>query len=230
MSDPLVGFDWTHILGRYDALCSRFDPHSGHVTALRPLPSNDRLLYYHLIEAARPSVSGVRPLLDIRWYEALLYWKLYSQPYIKNISAWLPRDATSRSRDSEQLRHLLARMPTNIPQELSAIVSLLKTLDSYSLGGMKTVSAFPVRSTFLHILYPKVVPIFDKMVLQSVGIEDEGANHNLGVFCQYLPHAWTLARRHAEKFTRYKETPVRLIDMALWIVRNSAGRRRCPVA
>jgi hypothetical protein len=58
---------------------------------------------------------------------------------------------------------------------------------------MKSSTALPVRTTFLHILYPNGVPIFDQMVLKAVGAWREGGNHDIRVLRQYIPHAWALA-------------------------------------
>ena len=221
MSDPLGGFHWQSLYKRYDALCSRFNPRSGHLATVHPTPAKDRLLYYHLVRAASADVSGRRPALDLEWYEALLYWKLYSQPYVRNISEWLPKDKASRLRNAAQFKNLLAKMPRTIPRQFSAVASLLQIIDRYPLDGMKTETALPVRSTFLHFLYPTVVPIFDKMVLQAVGVTRKGSNQRVSVFRKYLRHASTLAGQHAGQLTGFKETPVRLTDMALWIIRNS---------
>jgi hypothetical protein len=223
MTDPLVGFDWTTLYRRYDASCRRFDPRSIHLETVRAAADSDRSLYYHLVQAAGPDISGARQAVDIGWYEALLYWKLYSQPAaVHNIAEWLRKDDPRRRRNAEQLRLLLAEMPRTIPQQLTAVTSLLKSIDKHRLDGMG-MAALPVRSTFLHILYPTAVPIFDKMVRQAVGLPD--GNQSLEIFCEYLPHAWALARRHAEQLAGFKETPVRLTDMALWIIRNSLERR-----
>lgn len=221
MSDPLGGFPWQDLYDRYDVLCSRFNPRSKHLAAVHPAPATDRLLYYHLVQAASPSSSGTRPALDLAWYEALLYWKLYSQPYARDIAKRLPQDKSSRFRNGTQLQLLLAKMPRTIPRQFSAVASLLQIIDRYPLDGMKTETALPVRSTFLHFLYPTVVPIFDKMVLQAVGVTRKGSNQRLDVLSKYLPYAWLLTRRHAGQLTGFKETPIRLTDMALWIIRNS---------
>jgi hypothetical protein len=219
MMDPLVGFDWTTLYRRYDALCRRFDSQSVHLETVRPIADRDRSLYYRLVQTAAPDIAGVGQAADIGWYEALLYWKLYSQPAaVHNVGEWLRKDDTRRRRNAEQLRFLLAEMPSTIPQQLTAITSLLKSIDKRRLDGMG-LAALPVRTTFLHILYPRVVPIFDKMVRRAVGLPED--DQSLEIICEYLPHAWALARRHAEKLTGFKETPVRLIDMALWITRNS---------
>lgn len=69
-------------------------------------------------------------------------------------------------------------------------------------------------------LYPNVVPIFDKMVLKAVGAWHDGANQNIGVLRQYIPHAWSLADKHTQQLAGFKESPVRLVDMALWVKRS----------
>ena len=92
--------------------------------------------------------------------------------------------------------------------------------------GSATECRLPVRSTFLHFLYPASVPIFDKMVLQAVGIHESGANQDISVFERYLPFAWELEDRYsAASEVCSVEQPLRRIDMALWIIRNSLHQR-----
>ena len=79
----------------------------------------------------------------------------------------------------------------------------------------------PVNTTFLHFVYPDIVPIFDKMVLSAVGISDKNANQRIDVLEQYIPFAWELAEKYSPQLRSFKETPLRLIDMALWAVRGS---------
>ena len=76
---------------------------------------------------------------------------------------------------------------------------------------------------FLHFFNPSVVPIFDRMVLQAVGLWSPGANTRLAVLEAYLPIAWQLADEYATRPREFVETPVRLIDMALWVGRGSAA-------
>jgi hypothetical protein len=224
MFDPLGRFDWSSLYGRYDAQCRGHNPASIHLQAMQPPAATDRLLYYHLVRASHQD-SGGRPSLDLGQYEALLYWKLNSNHQaLGNLRSWLRKDEDRRHRNDDQLQQLLAGIPSAIPQEVSAVTELLDRIDDYPVDGMKSATALPVRSTFLHILYPSVVPIFDKMVLQAVGITDEQANQNLDVFRAYLPHAWHLAQDHAAKLVGFEETPVRLIDMALWVIRNAGSQ------
>jgi len=220
MTDPLVNFDWASLYCRYDASCRRFDSHSVHLEAVRPAPENDRALYYWLVKTAAPDASELRQGANIGWYEALLYWKLYSQPAaLHNLAEWLRTDAARRGRNTEQLSNLLAELPLTIHEEVPAVNALLKAIDKYRVDGMG-VTALPVRTTFLHILYPAIVPIFDKMVRRAVGLPED--DQSMEVFRQYLPYAWELAHRHVENRKEFPENPVRLTDMALWIVRGNS--------
>jgi hypothetical protein len=106
---------------------------------------------------------------------------------------------------------------------------LVKRLGEYKVVGMKTASALPVRTTFLHYLFPAVVPIFDTMVLKAVGVDEPNANQRADVLREYLPFAWELTDQHAAHVPGHsRETSVRLIDMALWVVRGegSGGKPR----
>jgi hypothetical protein len=214
MSDPLAGFGWTTLLARYDAAAFRgYDTKSEHLRGWR-LTTNDRDLYYQLVTKA---ATETRPQLGADWYEALLYWKLYSQPAaVSNITAWLKGFAP------ERLRQFLAKIPKTIPRKVSDVVELVELAGKYQFPGMKSSTALPVRTTFLHILYPDVIPIFDKMVLKAVGAWRKGANQDTNVLRQYIPHAWALADKHTQQLSGFKESPVRLVDMALWFMRSSA--------
>jgi len=73
----------------------------------------------------------------------------------------------------------------------------------------------------LHLVYPEVVPIFDEQVLRAVGVDEKDANHSYEFFREYLPHAWSLAEKYRHRFAVFqKETPVRVIDIALWVCRG----------
>jgi hypothetical protein len=129
-------------------------------------------------------------MLSRGWYEALLYWKLYSSTPITKTTDWLRGFSVQRFND------LLAQMPGTVCRNVDDIVRLAESIGRYQVPGMKSWDALPVRTTFLHMLYPNVVPIFDKMVLQAVGAWFKDANKKITVLRQYLPHAWALADRH----------------------------------
>jgi len=211
MSDPLVGFDWKSVYARYDAACCGFEANSKHLRGLYAGAPNDRFLYYKLVATAVPEK---RSQLGADWYEALLYWKLYSQRTLDSkITEWPQSIVFGR------LQQFLAKIPTTIPRRVHDIVELVELLGSYQFPGMKSNTALPVRTTFLHILYPNIVPIFDQMVLKAVGAWRQGANHDINVLRHYLPHAWALAAKHTHQVSGFKESSVRLVDMALWVKR-----------
>ena len=212
MSDPLFGFDWKTVYARYDAACRGFEPNSKHLRGFYVGTPNDRFLYYKLVATAVPEN---RSQLGADWYEALLYWKLYSQGTSDfQITKWLQSFA------SGHLQQLLAKIPATIPRRVQDVFELVELVGTHQFPGMKSSTALPVRTTFLHILYPNIVPIFDQMVLRAVGAWREGANQDAGVLRYYIPHAWALADKYTQELSGFKESPVRLIDMALWVKRN----------
>jgi hypothetical protein len=86
---------------------------------------------------------------------------------------------------------------------------------------MAGTCAIPVRTTFLHFIYPDLIPIFDSQVLAAVGINEKDANHSYEFLRDYLPHAWSLAEKYNSHLVAFtQESPIRLIDMALWVTRN----------
>jgi hypothetical protein len=215
MSDPLVGFDWKTLYARYDAACRRFEPNSKHLQGIYAGIPNDRLLYYKLVAAAIPEA---RSQLDADWYEALLYWKLYSQSYcqriLNSIAKW------RQSLVSGHFQQRLGTTPTTIPRSVQDVGELVELVGRYQFPGIKSSTALPVRTTFLHILYPNIVPIFDQMVLKAVGAWRKDANHDIRVLRQYIPHAWAMADEHTRQLSGFKESPIRLADMALWVKRS----------
>jgi hypothetical protein len=169
-------------------------------------------LYYRLLGAAVPEI---RSQLDADWYEALLYWKLYSQRTLDSkIAKW------RQSLVLGGLQQFRAKIPTTIPRRVQDVIELVELVGRYQLPGMKSSTALPVRTTLLHILYPSVVPIFDQMVLKAVGAWRDGANRDVGFLRQCIPHAWSLADKHTQQLAGFKESPVRLVDMALWLKRS----------
>jgi hypothetical protein len=212
MSDPLDGFDWKTVYARYDAACCGFKPNSQHLRGFYSGTPNDRLLYYKLVGAAVPEN---RSQLGADWYEALLYWKLYSQGTSDSqITGWLQHLPPGC------LQQVLAKTPATTSRRVQDVLDLVELVGTYQVPGMKSSDALPVRSTFLHVLYPNIVPIFDQMVLRAVDAWRERANHDISVLRQYLPHSWALADKHTQQLSGFKESAVRLVDMALWIKRS----------
>ena len=225
MRDPLNGFEWSSLYRSYDNRCLGFDRKSVFLSAPEvDRPESDRTLYYQLIklfsEEQRNSIAEPMGI-----YEALLYWKLYSQSTASyNLDKWLRQDTSKRKSAQERLLRLFEKLPTSLERSPSEIVERIKWLGEFQLPGIASPSTFPVRTTFLHFLYPSVVPIFDQMVLKAVGAWDKNANHKISVLKDYLPFAWELATKHAPQISSFtKEGPIRIIDMALWVSRGNGG-------
>ena len=222
MRDPLKGFDWSSLYQRYDSRCLGFERRSVYLAAPEfESPDSDRTLYYQLLnllsEEQRESIAD-----PIGVYEALLYWKLYSQSTsTHNLNLWLRQDASKRISARESLHKLFQELPTSLERNPTAIVEQVKWLGKFKLPGMASPGTLPVRTTFLHFLYPSVVPIFDQMVLKAVDAWKENANHKTAVLKEYLPFAWELTEKYAQHISNFKkEGPIRVVDMALWVSRG----------
>lgn len=222
MKDPLNSFDWQSLHSRYDAKCRGFYNGSRYLAAFETCrPATDRALYYELIRVFAED-RGILITSPLEIYEALLYWKLYSQPAaISNTVRSLREDARLRKDTQERVLALFQKLPAQLEKSTAAVLDIVEQLGSFRIHGIKTSTALPVRTTLLHFMYPSVVPIFDKMVLHAVGIWDEHANQSTKFLKAYLPFAWELADRYAQNFSRFeKESPIRVIDMALWVGRG----------
>ncbi|MEQ1526934.1 MAG: hypothetical protein ABL902_09015 [Gallionella sp.] len=222
MQDPLNGFDWKSLYSGYDSKCLGYAKESVYLAAFGiDRPTTDRALYYKLIKAFSKEQRALSNEL-IGIYEALLYWKLYSQstsPY--NLNKWFRQDVSKRKYVEENLLCLFQEIPDSLERTPSAVLDMVKWLGRFSLPGMASSGALPVRTTFLHFIFPSVVPIFDQMVLKAVGSWTTNANHNASVLKEYLPFAWDLADRYAQNCSGFeKESPIRVIDMALWVGRG----------
>jgi hypothetical protein len=158
-------------------------------------------------------------VLDAGVYEALLYWKLYSQPAaLHNLGEWFAGE--HRTDIARRFRSLGLMLPPSLSRAWTDIRRVLDILNQVQLPGMRSPSALPVRTTLLHFLYPTAVPIFDKMVLKAVGMWSDGANTRLDVLKAYLPVAWRLADRYESQLVSFRESSVRVIDMGLWVTRG----------
>ena len=213
--DPLKDFDWSGLYASYDGMCRGFDPESSLLAPFEPArPPGDRALYYKLTAAFRAIRSSSRDDAAMI-YGAMLYWKLYSQHILDGkILDWAQRWGASFGR-------LVATLPATVERRPQEIVKVA-TDKCFCLPGMK--SGIAVRATVLHFLYPDVVPLFDRMVLRAVAIDSEAASRDRRVFEEYIPHAWSLAGKYRQECSQFRqETPLRVIDMALW-----ANRGRSP--
>ena len=223
MIDPLRNFDWPSLYAVYDARCHGFDPTSRHLDVLQPdLPPTYRATYYRLIMALAERNKSILAAQATALYEALLYWKLYSQGQA-NPLIWqcFDKNSSMRQETQKRLSLLFESLPATLERNATAVLETVKLLGNFAIPGMKTATALPVRTTFLHFMYPSVVPIFDKMVLQAVGIREKGANQKTKFLREYLPFAWDLTDRYTQNISGFgKEGPIRVIDMALWVARG----------
>jgi hypothetical protein len=60
------------------------------------------------------------------------------------------------------------------------------------------------------------------MVLRAIGESNRKAT-NYSLFKKYLHFAWNLAERYKDAAVGRPESPLRLVEMALWVVRDSQG-------
>ena len=223
MIDPLSNFEWSSLHGRYDRLCRRFGSRVTFPDSFVPRPTSDRELYYFLVE--RLAVGRTHFEIGVEWYEAMLYWKLYSQPAaVANVYKPICENESLRCVTGRKLSELSRRLPADLPRDQGALLQLIKSFTREAVHGMASFDAFPVRTTFLHFVYPEVVPIFDKQVLRAVGVFEKNANHSAQYLLEYVVFAWELANKYSHHFGLFgRETATRLIDMALWVSRGSGG-------
>jgi hypothetical protein len=230
LADPLKNFDWSNLGVRYEDLCKKFKGSSPYLTSISPIPTSDRHLYQILVRRFAEELHTASGI-TYETYLAMLYWKLYSQgAAVANTCKFLVENARARESASiglTQLSSHLRKVSTHEPRE---IIELLQDHSKYCFRGMESTTALPVRTTFLHFARPAEVPIFDKQVLLAVGIVEKYANQKFIYLQAYLPHARKLAAKYSQSFSNLDcEGPLRLVDMALWVVlgRRERGKRKC---
>ncbi|MGC9328280.1 MAG: hypothetical protein ACP5I1_11645, partial [Candidatus Hinthialibacter sp.] len=112
--------------------------------------------------------------------------------------------------------------PEYINKDIDIVIDVFKRYKSHGFYGSKSGNA--AASTVLHFLYPDIVPIIDINVLQAIGYSKEQAKKNVSkidIYKLLINHIWELASRYANSFESFQESPIRLIDMALWVVRGN---------
>jgi hypothetical protein len=136
------------------------------------------------------------------------------------------KNTEARHAATEGLKKLSNHLQHFGPVQLSEVVALLRDHPKFKLRGMQDPTALPVRTTFLHFTSPNAIPIFDKQVLLAVGVSDKYANQKLDYLRLYFPHVFALTERYAQSFSPTdEESPLRLVDMALWVTKNSPEGR-----
>ncbi|HXX14136.1 MAG TPA: hypothetical protein VEJ47_04475 [Candidatus Eremiobacteraceae bacterium] len=98
----------------------------------------------------------------------------------------------------------------------------IQLLGRYGIWGMKSSAALAVKTTFLHFVAPTINPIFDKQVLLAVGVKERNANQKIELLQPYASQAKMLAEKYSQDLKLFScESPIRLIDMALWVIRGT---------
>ncbi len=226
MNSPITpDFDWSILYENYDRTCKRFDRDAPSLSSFSPKPLNDRCLYYDLIvRIARERKE--KGFITLGTYEGILYWKLYSQPAAVEKICRRIRDDIARQKNIEKtLKNLGNQLPHAVSEELEEVDRIFQVLQHHRRGlyGLSNSCALPTRSTFLHFLYPSTVPIFDKQVLIAVGVKEKDANKNHHVLLDYIQFAWDISKSPYIP-QDWQETPLRLVDMALWVIRDKQNR------
>lgn len=214
-------FDWSSLYKRYDDTCRRFDPTYPYLYDLTEKPKNDRYLYNSLVKKVNKERTS-KGCIGLGTYEAILYWKLYSQPAATmNVCARIRNDKSIQEGIKTALRGFGEQLSaTEVTENIVSIKNLYNLLDNYGrqLFGLKDPCALPTRTTLLHFLYPNVIPLFDKQVLLAVGVNEKGANRSHDCLYQYIKFAWRESK-NPNIPKDWQETPIRLLDMALWVIR-----------
>ena len=224
IASNLQGFDWDTLYAQYDLTCKKYDPSVPYLYAFEERPPTDRQLYYALVGRVR-SERSTEEGLSIATYEAMMYWKLYSQPAAtRNVCERIHADGDVKASIAEGLRSLHQVLPANLPRALSEVQKLYDDLEEPArhLHGMKTSCSLAVRSTLLHFAYPDVIPLFDKQVLLAVGVSEKNANQNRRYLFKFMELAWALSASASLVPTNWQESPLRLLDMVFWVTRGGA--------
>ena len=220
MVDPLEDFDWQSLYQLYDKKCrdtGRFNPDVPALACFSPRLNSDRYLYYALLKRVANERSS-RELMSLSTYESVVYWKMYST------SLKINSDLRQRSEIREKLKStliVLKDFPERIEKLSSEVLGLVRRMLALRLYGMR----LPVCTTVLHFMYPGVIPIFDQMILRAVGynkteINQKQLNQLKELYAEYLEHHWSLVNKYLKKISGFQESPIRIIEMALWVKRG----------
>jgi hypothetical protein len=236
MDNILANFDWTALLDSYNFLCRSFVSKSKKPTALsclstfQPIPPTDIELYRQLISRFN-SEKNCPNGISFSCYTAMLFWKMNSthpefpKPLLRQ-----------RSQTEAELKRLFQdntfREP--ISKDADKVIELFRRLDGNQIHGMKGKCCFAVRTTFLHFLFPEIVPIMDVMTLAATDKTEQSAGTDERNLKPYFEMVWRLQEKNScatgETFKDYPESPVRLTEMALFVVghaiRKAARSRR----
>ena len=212
--DPLVGYDWINLYKNYEA--KTLPTLNKFINCLKyldfkPVPSDDRNLYYLILEKLRHNT------LTYEIYNAIVYWKMYSTSV--SISKKYFEDESLKDKAQVSLCKFLNIVNENniTNRDINKTIRLISWLkDDKNLFGV----GYSVASAICHFLYPNIVPIVDRMVIQAIGNNREVSKfalNDIESIKLYIEYNWHLSTKYHDCFKNiYSETPVRIIDMALW--------------
>jgi len=208
MRDPLIQFDFETIYEQYDHLTKHFNPNDEILNKLNIKVNSDREFYYWLCDNFTNILNE-----PTRVYTAMMHWKLYfnrkNKVPSKLLQLYLQDDKNLRN-DIIQLHSALLDNESDIDNFKDAI-KLIDTPAFRNLYGVQAGTARPSRSVFLHFCFPSIVPIYDRMVRKALETED---------YQKCFLQIHFLANKYFNKIKQIpdlRETPIRIIEMALWI-------------
>ncbi|HOM87641.1 MAG TPA: hypothetical protein PLR54_05235 [Spirochaetota bacterium] len=225
MKDPLNNYNFNELYNDYDSHCKKYDPNSQYLEYFDPKPNSDRQCYNLISKEVKEKFESIKKdpkqNFPIKLLIAILYWKLYSQPAaVKNICYKLYNDTALQKRTDDEFNKYIKYLPCTITKNIEEIIKHLESFNNYKIYGAITNMALPVRTTILHFIYPNEISIFDKMVLQAVGVKHKNANQDINIYKEYQQFVWGLAKKYKDKMSLFFESSLRVIDMALWINRG----------
>ena len=121
MINPLHGFNWHTLCTLYDALCKGFCPNAPHLKGIKPCPQTDRQLYYILVELIGSEIrsqSGIR----LETYEALLYWKHYSNPLAGRNTYVKVGSHPNRTLLQQELTYMSTSLPVSLAKSRETVL------------------------------------------------------------------------------------------------------------
>lgn len=226
MKDPLKNFNFSTIYKEYKARTCSYENYANEINDMGidyNKINSDPGLYYYLKDKFSQKKS-----ITIYNYIALLFWKLNTSGNFLWKQLLYDRNGKSKIDEEEKLKKIIKKLPSELKvadvEKFLDIFNYLKK-ENNLLPGIKTDTAWPTRSTLLHFIYPNIIPIFDQMVLKALYPNyQKGDNQKKEKFLIYINDVHGLAKKYKVKISQVRQnndTNIRLIEMALWIIRES---------
>ncbi len=234
--NPLGQFNWNAniIANDYDthADIKRFKSNLHYLDEIfDPLPETDRQLYSLLIDRVQNEFHN-ESLMELETYAGIVYWKLYSQPMalrrligpmLQSSEAWAP-EVEGDIRTMLIYLQLENILPFEISKKAQTVIDLVTSFNYLpcTLRGMTSPAALPMRMTFLHFVYPDIVPLFDKMVLRALGVSRKNASNQIDCLYGCIDKLYSLEQQYLDEIVPISNTLdigyLRALDMALWVM------------